>query len=181
MKADAASLTARHALVGVCCLYDFGFVSSRLFVDLIRRVAGLSEGSTGASTPNQELSDYRVELLVLLLRLGGAKLRQDDALLFAALWKDLQDLIEAHQGASGAREIKRPTSGAEEPLTETGRLALSAYEQVVLLFFVLLSGTIKSQRYVTVFFYCFRGACSTAVCGPWLSLVSVRYDGCRPP
>lgn len=89
-----ASLATRHVVVGVCCLYDFGFVSPRLFVELIWRISGLRRGSKAVDEHNIELSDFRIELLLLLLRLGGEKLRHDDTSLFTNTWKELVCLVQ---------------------------------------------------------------------------------------
>ncbi|KAL8429770.1 hypothetical protein ACSSS7_006365 [Eimeria intestinalis] len=119
--ADTASLVTRHSVVGLCCLYDFGFISPRLFVELIRRVAGLRD--TKASEESKiSLSDYRVELLLLLLRLGGGKLRQDDAKLFTSTWKQLQGLVQTHDGRAEPRADVGASHAADELPAEAGRL-----------------------------------------------------------
>lgn len=126
VAADTASLITRHATVGVCCMYDFGFVSPRLFVELIRRVAGLDGAPTAAAGRHDiGLSDYHIELLLLLLRLGGGKLRQDDAVLFTATWKELQGLVQPQQGHAhlpAGRALPAPESHAAT--AETGGIRL---------------------------------------------------------
>ncbi|CDI80313.1 hypothetical protein, conserved [Eimeria praecox] len=114
--ADTASLTTRHAVVGVCCLYDFGFVSPHLFVELIWRVSGLRNASSDVEH-SMELSDFRVELLLLLLRLGGEKLRQDDATLFSSTWKELECLVQ-RQGSCRSKRF----AVLEENRAEAGGL-----------------------------------------------------------
>ncbi|KAL8272039.1 hypothetical protein Esti_004163 [Eimeria stiedai] len=121
VAADTASLVTRHSVVGLCCLYDFGFVSPRLFVELIRRVAGLGDAETSKES-SSSLSDYRVELLLLLLRLGGGKLRQDDANLFTSTWKQLQGLVQTHRERAGLRADKGAPHAADELPAEAGRL-----------------------------------------------------------
>ncbi|KAL8456138.1 hypothetical protein Emag_000023 [Eimeria magna] len=118
---DTASLVTRHSVVGLCCLYDFGFVSARLFVELIRRVAGLRDIEAPKECTSS-LSDYRVELLLLLLRLGGGKLRQDDANLFTSTWKQLQELVHAHEERAGPRPDRGASHAADELPAEAGRL-----------------------------------------------------------
>ncbi|XP_026190480.1 uncharacterized protein LOC34617514 [Cyclospora cayetanensis] len=122
---DTDSLITRHAVVGFCCLYDFGFASPRLFVELIQRVAGSQRTTTAAGDTvptTTELSDFRVELLLLLLRLGGEKLRQDDSVLFSTTWKDLQGLVKMLQNDSRARESGQALCATEEHSAETGGL-----------------------------------------------------------
>ncbi|KAL8429516.1 hypothetical protein Efla_007156 [Eimeria flavescens] len=122
VAADTASLVARHAVVGLCCLYDFGFMSSRLFVELIRRVAGLPEGSKPAAGLLSELCDYRVELLLLLLRLGGGKLRQEDAALSTSTWKQLQSLGQQHHESGRPRAVAGASQVTEGVPAEAGKL-----------------------------------------------------------
>lgn len=117
--ADTASLTTRHAAVAVCSLYDFGFLSPKLFVELIHRVAGLQDGSQTA-TQRIKLSDFRVELLLLVLRLGGGKLRQDDGRLFTATWKQLQGLAEVQQSEAEPRSGKGSSNNAGGSSSEAG-------------------------------------------------------------
>ncbi|KAL8449914.1 hypothetical protein Emed_002877 [Eimeria media] len=119
--ADTASLVTRHSVVGLCCLYDFGFVSPRLFVELIRRVAGLRD-TEASKEGRSSLSDYRVELLLLLLRLGGGKLRQDDANLFTSTWKQLQGLVQVDDGRAVPRLDREASHAADELPAGAGRL-----------------------------------------------------------
>ncbi|CDJ36192.1 LOW QUALITY PROTEIN: uncharacterized protein EMH_0010010 [Eimeria mitis] len=117
VAADTASLTTRHAVVGVCCLYDFGFVSPRLFVELIWRVSGIRRGPKAMDEHVVELTDFRIELLLLLLRLGGEKLRQDDTPLFTTTWKTLECVVQ-HQGNGRSQRL----DALEGNVAEAGRL-----------------------------------------------------------
>ena len=111
---EAASVTVRHAVVGVCCMFDFGFVSPRLFVDLIRRVAMLQDNPKENKVEKRnELPEFNVELLLLMLRLGGEKLRQDDNALFVHVWKELQSLVQPQQSGTKAKKLGQPTESLE--------------------------------------------------------------------
>lgn len=83
---DECCFNARHAVVAVCCLFDYGFLSCRLFVQVIRRVLG-NENS-------QSICEFRIELLILLLRLGAGKLRQNSSSLFLSVWKEIHASLE---------------------------------------------------------------------------------------
>ncbi|CDJ64461.1 LOW QUALITY PROTEIN: hypothetical protein, conserved [Eimeria necatrix] len=94
--ADTSFQRSRHALVGICCLYDFGFVSPRMLVELIFKITGLQEDSKPPLQRNNGTPDFRVELVLLLLRLEGGKLHQDDPSLFSSTWKKLHGIVQQY-------------------------------------------------------------------------------------
>lgn len=96
---DESTFNARHSIMAICCIYDYGFLSSALFVQVVCRVLG--------DANSQDLCEFRIELLILLLRLGGGKLRQDDSSLFSSIWKEIHTKIQQRNGPVQQTEHKR--------------------------------------------------------------------------
>ncbi|PHJ25899.1 ma3 domain [Cystoisospora suis] len=106
-----SSVYIRHILTAFCFLFDYNATPPSLFLQLLRRLCqGVEEKPQGdsdrrediPSAKNEEkrslgasssscrgLSEFQIECLLMVLRLGGGKLRNESPALFKEAWTSL--------------------------------------------------------------------------------------------
>ncbi|PFH37241.1 hypothetical protein BESB_036990 [Besnoitia besnoiti] len=107
----------RHLLTAFCFLFDFDVFEPAVFLGMLQR---LSERPPGADAAG--LGEFQVECLLLVLRLGGGKLRNENPALFKEAWASLMKRMrEGEADAAGALPAAAEAQEGGDATPDDGR------------------------------------------------------------
>ncbi|KEP63978.1 UNVERIFIED_CONTAM: hypothetical protein HHA_235990 [Hammondia hammondi] len=125
---EPVGLYVRHTLMALCFLFDFNVVQPVVFLGLLQRLAGkpatkkekgeANEAKEANGERNEPLAEFQVECLLMVLRLGGGKLRNENPALFKEAWNFLMTRVK---GGEGDREVQARSRREERPFEEQTR------------------------------------------------------------
>ncbi|CBZ54604.1 conserved hypothetical protein [Neospora caninum Liverpool] len=110
----SVGLYIRHILMALCFLFDFNVFRPDVFLGLLQRLSSpqtSAKGETGQDARKGNLSEFQVECLLLVLRLGGGKLRNENPALFKEAWTFLMKRV---RDGEGSEEVPRDPSHEQE-------------------------------------------------------------------